>query len=117
MPHEEAGHRTIQIPTQRDKRDTCLWNSVSQRRHAGCQGPDERGLPRDPLSYIKSKLKKSHKNAYVNAMVLQNVYLTKANTVVILQIMRRMMEQLWPKLLTAMAMDYISATCETYFIG
>jgi hypothetical protein len=37
----------------------------------------------DSLTYVKNKLKKAHKDAYVNGLIVQNVYLSKVNTVII----------------------------------
>ena len=72
---------------------------------------------RDSLTYVKSKLKKAHKAAYVNGMLLQNVYLSKVNTVVIVGITRLMMEQLRNTLLQIQSVDYVASTPKTDTIG
>jgi hypothetical protein len=72
---------------------------------------------RDSLTYVKSKLKKAHKAAYVNGMLLQNVYLSKVNTVVIVGITRLMMEQLRSTLLQIQSVDYVASTSKTDTIG
>jgi hypothetical protein len=68
---------------------------------------------RDFLTYVKSKLKKAHKDAYVNGMIVQNVYLSKVNTVVIVGLTRRKMGQLREKLLAIKGIDYVAATPKT----
>ena len=76
-----------------------------------------KGAYHERLTYVKNKLKKAHKDAYVNAMILQNVYLTKANTVVAVGITRQMMEQLRPNLLTIKIIDYVTSTAKTDLVG
>ena len=53
-----------------------------------------KGVYRENKTYVKNKLTKAHKDAYVKAMILQNVYLTKVNTVVLVGITRLMMEHI-----------------------
>jgi hypothetical protein len=72
---------------------------------------------RESLTYVKNKLKKAHKEAYANGMRIQNVYLSQANTVVLVGITRRMMEQLRPKLIHIESVDYVVSTTKTDSIG
>jgi hypothetical protein len=76
-----------------------------------------KGVYRENKTYVKNKLKKAHKDAYVKAMILQNVYLTKVNTVVLVGITRLMMEHLCPLLLQVEVIDYVAATTKTDTIG
>jgi hypothetical protein len=72
---------------------------------------------RDTMTYVKNKLRKEMPKAFINALRLQNRYITKAKTVPIVGITRTTMVDMRPLLLSNPNIQHVAATRKTETIG
>ena len=72
---------------------------------------------KDTNTYVKNKLRKENPRAYMNALRLQNKYMTKVKTVILVGITRAMMTELRPLLLAELNIDHVAGTKKLDSLG
>ena len=68
-------------------------------------------------TYVKNKLRKENPRAYTNALRIQNKYMTKVKTVILVGITRNMMSEIRPLLLAHVNIDHVATTKKLDSIG
>jgi hypothetical protein len=69
------------------------------------------------MTYVKNKLRKEKPKAYINAICLQNWYITKAKMIPIVGITKITMVDIRPILLNNPNIQHVASTCKTASIG
>ena len=68
-------------------------------------------------TYVKNRLRKESPQAYINALRMQNKYITNVKTVIIVGITRGMMAEIRPLLLAETNIDHVAETRKSNSIG
>lgn len=76
-----------------------------------------KGTYRDTLGYVKNGMRKEKPRLYMNALQLQNRYMTNVKTIPIVGITKTTMADIGPQLLLNPNIEYVAATNKSEMIG